>query len=124
VGRANIWVPVGILSPTKRSIDKAKVTAQMPYQKLTGTNGFRKQLYYPHSFFLAAWLGPGHPLLHSIRKKHIRSLGRPVPDRRHQLHRGSSKSYQENNQQLTSQWPQHCYQRISPRCPERIRQRH
>ncbi|KAM5367705.1 hypothetical protein ACJA88_011321 [Fusarium oxysporum] len=53
---------------TKGSIDKAEVTAQMPYQKLTGTNGIKKQLYYPYWFFLAVWLGPGHPLLQSIRK--------------------------------------------------------
>ncbi|EWY89510.1 hypothetical protein FOYG_10334 [Fusarium oxysporum NRRL 32931] len=52
---------------TKGPIDKAEVTAQMPYQKLTGTNGLKKRLYYPYWFFLAVWLGPGHPLLQSIR---------------------------------------------------------
>ncbi|RBA17688.1 hypothetical protein FPRO05_11403 [Fusarium proliferatum] len=47
---------------------KTKVSALMPYQRLAGKHGIKKQLGYPDWFFLAAWLGPGHPFLESIRK--------------------------------------------------------
>jgi len=48
-------------------ITKTKVSALMPYQRLAG-HGIQKQLGYPDWFFMAAWLGPGHPFLESIRK--------------------------------------------------------
>lgn len=53
---------------TSDSIDTVKVIDRKPFKKLTGTKGFKKQLYYPDWFFMAVWLGPGHPLLESIRK--------------------------------------------------------
>ncbi|KAF5710706.1 hypothetical protein FMUND_9350 [Fusarium mundagurra] len=49
-------------------ISKTKVSAMMPYQRLAGTHGIKKQLCYPDWFFMAVWLGPGHPFLESIRK--------------------------------------------------------
>ncbi|KAF5548308.1 hypothetical protein FPHYL_9985 [Fusarium phyllophilum] len=54
--------------PTTGPTYKANVIARVPYKKLTGTHGFKKQLHYPDWFIMAVWLGPGHPLLQSIRK--------------------------------------------------------
>lgn len=53
---------------TSDSINTVKVIDRKPFKKLTGTKGFKKQLHYPDWFFMAVWLGPGHPLLESIRK--------------------------------------------------------
>jgi hypothetical protein len=53
---------------TTGCISKTKVSAMMPYQKLAGKYGIEKQLCYPDWFFMAAWLGPGHPFLEDIRK--------------------------------------------------------
>ncbi|KAF5710597.1 hypothetical protein FGLOB1_5428 [Fusarium globosum] len=53
---------------TRGSTNRARVSAKISYRKLTGTAGSEKQLYYPDWFFMAVWLGPGHPLLQSIRK--------------------------------------------------------
>ncbi|CVK98608.1 uncharacterized protein FMAN_16165 [Fusarium mangiferae] len=53
---------------TRGSTNRARVSAKISYRKLTGTAGFKRQLYYPYWFFMAVWLGPGHPLLQSIRK--------------------------------------------------------
>ncbi|KLO94462.1 Uncharacterized protein LW93_8885 [Fusarium fujikuroi] len=61
---AQIWKDTSTVGP----INKAKVMTLMPYRRLTGTNGFKKQLGYPDWFFMAVWLGPGHPFLQSIRK--------------------------------------------------------
>lgn len=58
---------LGITS-TMGCISKAKVSTLMPYQRLAGKHGIKKQLGYPDWFFMAAWLGPGHPFLESIRK--------------------------------------------------------
>ncbi|CVL11873.1 hypothetical protein FPRO06_07889 [Fusarium proliferatum] len=55
-------------SSTRGPVRKAKMVTKWPYQMLTGTYWYRKLLYYPHWFFMAAWLGPGHPYLQSIRK--------------------------------------------------------
>ncbi|PNP78872.1 hypothetical protein FNYG_07737 [Fusarium nygamai] len=49
-------------------ISKTKVSAMMPYQRLAGKHGIEKQLCYTDWFFMAAWLGPGHPFLDDIRK--------------------------------------------------------
>ncbi|CZR49243.1 uncharacterized protein FPRO_09016 [Fusarium proliferatum ET1] len=58
---------LGITSTAGR-ISKTKVSTLMPYQRLAGNHGIKKQLGYPDWFFMAAWLGPGHPFLESIRK--------------------------------------------------------
>ncbi|KLP06579.1 uncharacterized protein LW94_14424 [Fusarium fujikuroi] len=58
---------LGITS-TAGCISKTKVSTLMPYLRLAGKHGIKKQLGYPDWFFLAAWLGPGHPFLESIRK--------------------------------------------------------
>ncbi|KAF5964437.1 hypothetical protein FCOIX_13418 [Fusarium coicis] len=60
---AQLWKTVITQGP----IGRAKVRAQTPYRKLTGLAG-PKQLYYPYWFFMAVWLGPGHPFLKSIRR--------------------------------------------------------
>ncbi|KAF5540408.1 hypothetical protein FNAPI_10507 [Fusarium napiforme] len=53
---------------TTGCISKTKVSAMMPYRILSGEHGIEKQLCYPYWFFMAAWLGPGHPFLEGIRK--------------------------------------------------------
>ncbi|KAG4271301.1 hypothetical protein FPRO04_11063 [Fusarium proliferatum] len=58
---------LGITS-TAGCISKTKVSTLMPYQRLAGNHGIKKHLGYPDWFFMAAWLGPGHPFLDSIRK--------------------------------------------------------
>ncbi|KAF4422107.1 hypothetical protein FACUT_10814 [Fusarium acutatum] len=56
------------ITPTTGCISKAKVSTMMPYQRLVGIHGIKKQLGYLDWFFMAVWLGPGHPFLESIRK--------------------------------------------------------
>ncbi|KAF5586791.1 uncharacterized protein FSUBG_12002 [Fusarium subglutinans] len=58
------WVAIRTAGP----LDRAKVSSQPPYLRLIGTGYFNKELYYPDWFFVAVWLGPGHPFLESIRK--------------------------------------------------------
>lgn len=53
---------------TKGPVRKAKVVTKWLYEILSGTNYRDKLLYYPYWFFMATWLGPGHPYLQSIRK--------------------------------------------------------
>nr|RBQ84468.1 hypothetical protein FVER53263_13140 [Fusarium verticillioides] len=55
-------------TPNMGSISKTKVSSMMPYQRLAGEHGIEKQVGYPDWFFMAAWLGPGHPFLEDIRK--------------------------------------------------------
>ncbi|KAG9500488.1 hypothetical protein J7337_008967 [Fusarium musae] len=55
-------------TPNMGSIGKTKVSSMMPYQRLAGEHGIEKQVGYPDWFFMAAWLGPGHPFLEDIRK--------------------------------------------------------
>ncbi|KAF5695569.1 hypothetical protein FDENT_299 [Fusarium denticulatum] len=56
------------ITSTMGCISKTKVSATMPYLSLAGIHGIKKQLCYPDWFFMAAWLGPGHPFLEDIRK--------------------------------------------------------
>ncbi|KAG5744346.1 hypothetical protein H9Q70_012950 [Fusarium xylarioides] len=64
---------------TREVIDKAQVSTLMPYQRLAGIHGIQKQLGYSDWFFMAAWLGPGHPFLESIRKDMSDLWGVPFP---------------------------------------------
>ncbi|KAM0548460.1 hypothetical protein ACHAPJ_009946 [Fusarium lateritium] len=48
---------------------KEKLASQWHYKRLCGLDGNGRDLYYPSWFFLAAWLGPGHPYLKRIRKE-------------------------------------------------------
>ncbi|KAF5645301.1 uncharacterized protein FTJAE_2502 [Fusarium tjaetaba] len=54
--------------PKMGSISKTKVSSMMPYQRLAGKHAIEKKLGYPDWFFMAVWLGPGHPFLGDIRK--------------------------------------------------------
>ncbi|KAF5574186.1 hypothetical protein FPANT_11917 [Fusarium pseudoanthophilum] len=56
------------ITSTSGFISKAKVSTLMPYQRLAGKHGIKKQLGYSDWFFMAVWLGPGHPFLEDIRK--------------------------------------------------------
>ncbi|KAF4487901.1 hypothetical protein FAGAP_11235 [Fusarium agapanthi] len=56
------------ITSTKGRVSKAKVSTLMPYQRLAGIHGIKKQLGYSDWFFMAVWLGPEHPFLESIRK--------------------------------------------------------
>ncbi|KAF5986047.1 hypothetical protein FBULB1_2611 [Fusarium bulbicola] len=53
---------------TKGRMSKTRVSTLMPYQRLAGIHGIKKQLAYSDWFFMAVWLGPEHPFLEAIRK--------------------------------------------------------
>ncbi|KAF5243698.1 hypothetical protein FANTH_8070 [Fusarium anthophilum] len=53
---------------TKGRLSKTRVITLMPYQRLAGIHGIKKQLAYSDWFFMAVWLGPEHPFLEDIRK--------------------------------------------------------
>ncbi|KAF5660253.1 hypothetical protein FCIRC_12193 [Fusarium circinatum] len=53
---------------TKGCMSKTRVSTLMPYQRLAGIHGIKKQLAYSDWFFMAVWLGPEHPFLEDIRK--------------------------------------------------------
>ncbi|KAF5019845.1 hypothetical protein F66182_8124 [Fusarium sp. NRRL 66182] len=50
------------------------------YAKLRGHDGSEKSLHYPYWFYLAAWWGPGHPALESIRRDMSELWGVEFPE--------------------------------------------